>query len=242
MSFYAVGVGRTPGVYQTWNDCQAQTKGVSRAAFKKFASRSEAVEYVARYASGGEPGGATKRKAEDPVAGESAAKRVRVAEIEVYTDGNCRNNGRASARAGSGVYFVRDGKTETIVSGVPGAQTNNRAEIYALLLALDATLDSDAICIMPDSEYVAKSLTDPTWLAHWRTHEWRKHGGSRGAVANVDLWTLAARLLDKRRLAGRAEPRVQWVKAHAEIAGNERADKLADAGMASRVLELKTLT
>lgn len=240
MSFYAVGIGRVPGVYSSWALCEAQVKGFSRAAFKKFKTQSEADAYVARFASGdAHVTVREKRKAEDEHA--DADKRLRTAELEVYTDGNCFNNGKPGALAGSGVYLVRNGgATESYSSAVPGPQTNNRAEIYALLMALDVTMDVDALCVRPDSEYVAKALTDPTWLDHWHRNGWRKHG-SKAPVANVDLWTLVVRLLERRRQAGRADPQVKWVKAHADIAGNEAADKLADVGMSKRVLELRNL-
>ena len=169
MSYYAVGLGRVPGVYSSWDDCQAQVKGLSCAAFEKFDDSGEAVDYVAHFWAGDVfVSTRGKRKASSSGGGDDVfaiQKRARLGELEIYTDGNCRDNGRPCARAGSGIYFVRNGKAEARYSSVPGAQTNNRAEIYAMLLALDATLDVDAICIKPDSEYVAKSLTDPTWLA-----------------------------------------------------------------------------
>lgn len=44
--FYSVKVGRTCGIYTSWADCQAQTKGHSGALFKSFTTRAEAVEYL----------------------------------------------------------------------------------------------------------------------------------------------------------------------------------------------------
>ena len=40
--WYAVRKGRTPGVYTTWKECQAQTSGFSGAVFKSFPSQHEA--------------------------------------------------------------------------------------------------------------------------------------------------------------------------------------------------------
>ncbi|GAA6054566.1 hypothetical protein JCM3770_006035 [Rhodotorula araucariae] len=45
--FYAVRVGRTPGVYTSWNDCVAQVNGFQGARHKKFPTRSEAEAFVA---------------------------------------------------------------------------------------------------------------------------------------------------------------------------------------------------
>jgi ribonuclease HI len=40
--FYTVWKGNTPGVYDTWKECEAQVKGVEGAQYKAFATRREA--------------------------------------------------------------------------------------------------------------------------------------------------------------------------------------------------------
>ncbi|WP_308637475.1 ribonuclease H [Paenibacillus silvisoli] len=42
--FYVVWVGRKPGVYTSWGDCQAQTSGFEDAKFKSYESRAEAEQ------------------------------------------------------------------------------------------------------------------------------------------------------------------------------------------------------
>lgn len=44
--YYAVKVGTKPGIYETWAECEAQTKGFSGAQYKSFSSLSEAEQYV----------------------------------------------------------------------------------------------------------------------------------------------------------------------------------------------------
>lgn len=44
--YYAVQVGRIPGIYGTWDECKAQTEGVSGAKHKTFSSLEEAERYV----------------------------------------------------------------------------------------------------------------------------------------------------------------------------------------------------
>ena len=36
-AFYAVAVGRRPGIFRTWRECQAQVDKFADAKFKKFA-------------------------------------------------------------------------------------------------------------------------------------------------------------------------------------------------------------
>ncbi|RHR33795.1 viroplasmin family protein [Eubacterium sp. AF19-12LB] len=44
--FYAVKSGVKPGIYETWAECEAQTKGFSGAQFKSFGSMAEAEAYM----------------------------------------------------------------------------------------------------------------------------------------------------------------------------------------------------
>ena len=43
-AYYVVWSGKTPGIYDTWEDCEAQVKGVQGAKYKGFASRPEAEQ------------------------------------------------------------------------------------------------------------------------------------------------------------------------------------------------------
>lgn len=44
--FYAVKVGKTPGIYETWTDCQNQINGYSGAVYKGFATKEEAAAFI----------------------------------------------------------------------------------------------------------------------------------------------------------------------------------------------------
>jgi ribonuclease HI len=46
--FYVVWVGHKPGVYRSWADCQAQTKGYPQAKFKSYESEAEALQAFAK--------------------------------------------------------------------------------------------------------------------------------------------------------------------------------------------------
>ena len=62
------------------------------------------------------------------------------------------------------------------------------------------------------------------WLAGWKARGWKT--ASKSPVKNVDLW----QQLDE--LVGKHEVTWQWVKGHAGDEGNERADELANMGVA----------
>lgn len=44
--YYAVRVGRVPGVYDTWPECQEQVNGYSSAVYKGFKTRKEAENFL----------------------------------------------------------------------------------------------------------------------------------------------------------------------------------------------------
>lgn len=44
--YYAVKVGRVPGIYNTWSECEKQVKGFSGATYKSFTTEEEARKYV----------------------------------------------------------------------------------------------------------------------------------------------------------------------------------------------------
>ena len=44
--YYAVKCGVKPGIYETWAECEAQTKGFSGAQYKSFANMAEAEKYM----------------------------------------------------------------------------------------------------------------------------------------------------------------------------------------------------
>ena len=46
-NFYAVKIGRAPGIYKTWDDCKAQIDGVSGALYQGFVTLEEAERYMA---------------------------------------------------------------------------------------------------------------------------------------------------------------------------------------------------
>lgn len=42
--FYVVWIGREPGVFNNWDECETQVKGFSGAKFKSFKTRKEAED------------------------------------------------------------------------------------------------------------------------------------------------------------------------------------------------------
>jgi ribonuclease HI len=135
----------------------------------------------------------------------------------VYTDGSCSQTRQTNARAGSGIWFGRD-DTRNRALRVPGKiQTNQRAEIYAVLQLIKTTPTNIPLLIKTDSYYVIKALTrhlkdmeDKGWLT----------------TTNGDLIRTTVAWLRARQ----SPTALQWVKGHNNEEGNEEADRLAAEG------------
>ncbi|KAL1657975.1 ribonuclease H-like domain-containing protein, partial [Schizophyllum commune] len=134
----------------------------------------------------------------------------------VWIDGSCIGNGREHARAGAGVYF--GDHADNIAARVPGAQTNNRGEHLAFILALLSTAPDVPLTVYCDSELVIRTY------CHWA----RRFEQCGWICANADLIRYAVTLLQRR-----SRPvEFRWVKGHSGNKGNEAADVLAKDGAA----------
>lgn len=139
-----------------------------------------------------------------------------------YTDGASRG---MRGPGGYGVVLVRDGRTVEL-SGGEQDTTNQRMEISAACVALEALDAGREVTIYSDSSYLVNCMRR-RWYEGWRESGWTN--SRRQPVANRDLW--------ERLLAAVGRHRgVVWrkVKGHSRTrgphkAGNDRADELAVA-------------
>ncbi len=144
-------------------------------------------------------------------------------EVFAWTDGACSGN---PGPGGWGVLLRASNGTDVLkertMSGGEAETTNNRMELMAAIMALEALTRPSHITITTDSAYVKNGVTG--WIHGWKKNGWRT--SNKKPVKNVDLW--------QRLDAAQARHQVtwHWIKGHAGHAENERADELARAGMA----------
>lgn len=104
-------------------------------------------------------------------------------------------------------------------------QTNQRAELTAVLRALELGPDDRRIVIRTDSKYTISCVTE--WFRRWEMNGWKN---ARGVdVENVDLIKLILAKI-RGRSARKLKTDFEWVKGHSNDAGNTAADKLAVQG------------
>jgi len=141
------------------------------------------------------------------------------AAVHIHADGACKGN---PGPGGWGAILACGGEEREIFGGVP-TTTNNRMELTAVIEALLALKRPCRVVVHTDSQYVQKGITE--WIHGWKAKGWRT--AAREPVKNADLW----KRLDEVAAAHAVEWR--WVRGHAGDVGNERADALANRGVAS---------
>ncbi|MEQ4922872.1 ribonuclease HI [Proteus hauseri] len=134
-------------------------------------------------------------------------------QVEIFTDGSCLGN------PGPGGYgaILRYQQHEKTLSEGFFMTTNNRMELLAAIVALEALKFPCKITLTTDSQYVRQGITQ--WIHSWKKRQWRK--ADKSPVLNVDLW----KRLDKAITPHEIE--WHWVKGHAGHDENERCDVLA---------------
>lgn len=143
----------------------------------------------------------------------------------VYSDGACKGNGQVGSVAGVGVWWGWN-DSRNIAERCPGDQTNNRAELIAIVRALEtAPLSQRPLMIKTDSKYSIQCFE--SWFPKWSANGFRTANGQ--SVKNAELIKYLAALLYARERAG---PKVMFkhVRGHVGIEGNECADRLANDG------------
>jgi ribonuclease HI len=134
-------------------------------------------------------------------------------QVDIFTDGACSGN---PGPGGWGAILRAKG-TEKEFSGGEKDTTNNRMEMMAVIVGLEALQRGCSVKITTDSQYVMKGMME--WLPAWKKRNWKTAG--KKPVKNVDLW----QRLEK--AAKGHEIEWEWVRGHQGHVENERADQLA---------------
>lgn len=146
--------------------------------------------------------------------------------LKIYTDGSSLSNGRAGANAGVGVWFG-DRDARNISEPLAGPrQTNQRAELTAILRAINVSPTHRDVLIFTDSQYSIKCVT--VWHHAWIRNNWNTTLGR--PVENRDLVEQIIEKIREREKHG-SRTRFEWVKGHSgQNDGNHQADRLAVEG------------
>jgi ribonuclease HI len=142
-------------------------------------------------------------------------------EVEIFADGACRGN----PGPGGWAAILRHRRVEKELSGSEPYTTNNRMEMLAAIMGLEALKRRCRVRLYSDSQYLRDGIT--RWIDNWKRRGWRT--ADNKPVKNIDLW----QRLD--RAAAGHEVSWIWVRGHAGHPENERADGLARAAIAAAI-------
>ncbi|WP_196259570.1 ribonuclease HI [Pelagibacterium limicola] len=138
--------------------------------------------------------------------------------VIIHTDGACSGN---PGPGGWGAVLQHNGHIKELKGGA-AETTNNKMELTAAIEALTALKRPCKVELYTDSQYVKNGIS--SWMFGWKKNGWRT--ADKKPVKNTELW----QALDE--VAKRHDITWHWVKGHAGDELNERADRLANEGMA----------
>lgn len=140
--------------------------------------------------------------------------------IEIYCDGSAVKDTLTNITVGSyAVLIVTANKMITYSDHVIDT-TNNRMELMGAICALSRLPESTQGTLRTDSQYVVNGVN--VWRKDWEKRNYRNK--SNKIILNLDLWLQLYVLVDSH-----PSVQIQWVKGHADNAGNCHVDQLAEA-------------
>ena len=140
-----------------------------------------------------------------------------MSQVIIHTDGACKGN---PGPGGWGALLQFGGREKELWGGEP-LTTNNRMELMATIMALEALTRPCQVELHTDSTYVMKGISE--WIRGWKARGWKT--ADKKPVKNDDLW----KRLDAAR--ARHDVKWRWVKGHSDHELNDRADALANRGV-----------
>lgn len=201
-NYYAVRIGKTPGIYKTWEDCKAQVIGYKGAIYKGFVEKQDAEDFLR----GGLSATSTDAASDND---ENPQVEPSDSEITAYVDGSF-SSGKIF---GCGCTILKDGEIIAEISKAYedeelATMRNVAGEIKASELAMQYALDNG---------YTSLSIYhDYQGIASWCLGEWKTN--KAGTIAYKQFYD---DIKDKLKV------HFIKVKGHSGDEYNEIADRLA---------------
>ncbi len=155
MNYYAVKVGKNPGIYKTWDECRENVHGYKGAIYKKFSSLDDAKNFIE--IAGEINSGEIKKKVE-----------ISTEELIVYVDGSFRNSDKSYSY---GVYMYNEIENFSFSKRIYDGDSSMRNVMGEIAGAMKAM--SEAIKLNKKKIYLHYDYEGiRSWaLGYWKTNK-----------------------------------------------------------------------
>lgn len=216
--FYAVRVGKIPGIYRTWSQAEEQVKGFSGAEYKSFSTEEEAIKYISF----------EEKKESSNILDETSIvnqkidleiKSLQDGEVIAFVDGSHSLDADGKEKYSFGVLLITNESENSLYKAfVDKAYMESRniaGEIEGVKQAILWAINSNKQKI--------KIFYDYEGIEKWATKEWK---------AKVQVSQEYNKFFDEKSKLINIE--FEHVKAHSGIVYNEKADELAKRALLSQ--------
>lgn len=201
---YAVRIGRKPGLYNTWTECEAQVKGFPNARYKSFTDEADAEAFM--------NGADTPANNQDNII-KTTNTNIKLPDVYAFVDGSYNVNTSVYGFGGflsvNGKKYPLQGSGNNHEEYPETAEMRNVAgEIYGAITAVKKAQELNL------SELTI--LYDYIGIEKWAVGEWRTNKRATEGYANFMQKAMKTMKIH-----------FQKVAAHSGVDGNELADVMA---------------
>ena len=154
--------------------------------------------------------------------------------VTLYSDGAARGNPQGPGGYGCVLQYIDSKGTlhEREFSAGYVKTTNNRMELMAVIVGMEALTKPCQVTVVSDSKYVTDAFNQH-WIDSWLKNQWKN--SAKKPVKNKSLWLRLLKAMEPHHVE------FKWIKGHAGHPENERCDVLATTAADGENLLVDTL-